>query len=322
MNEGISGTNDQPATAPATPLAGKFDGYKYGRAPFKQCTENIMVFRKPPLNSTVIADLMELEDNLDHPTISPAVVWIDGGRVATSEGVLCHGRTKTFGSESGDYDGNGRQYQSQGRIPPTVLCDSQAAEVIDRQSGVLTSGNHKPYLNKFDYNVTFNTCKINTFTNNGDTGGAARILHKCDYEDHDHDIYLYCPKVAASERNKGLEGFSDIQVEYGTEDVGTTRGTYTDSKKPVKCNHPTLKPINLIFQIARLFKLPDEANQKVLIPFAGVCSEYIGFLKAGFREEQLTAIEISQEYTTIGKARVEYWARHFKELAKIQTLDF
>jgi hypothetical protein len=45
-----------------------------------------------------------------------------------------------------------------------------------------------------------------------DTGGASRILHKCDYDKDDHDIYFYCPKVSKSERNEGLDNYLLIKL--------------------------------------------------------------------------------------------------------------
>jgi len=336
-----SGGNGNTTSSPATPLAGKFDGYAYGRAPLKQCSELVMVFRKPPLNKSVIADLMALQDNLDNPLISPAVVNIDGGRVPTDSNVDDMLRiTKRKPRQSKTWE-NGSGFKnetnhvtgvhSQGRYPPTIFIDSKAAaECIDRQSGVLTSGFMKAgeYPNSGTWFAKGTKFDKDTY---GDSGGASRVLHKVDYEDHDHDIYLYEPKVSKSERMKGIEFSGLISDEVERND---NINSINPNIKGRKCNpianissksegnfHPTLKPISLIYRIATLFRLPDECNQKVLIPFAGVMSEYIGFLKAGFTEEQLTAIEINPEYVEIGKARVVKWKADFRELSRIQEFD-
>ena len=75
-----------------------------------------------------------------------------------------------------------------------------------------------------------------------------------------------------------------------------------------KNNHPCVKPIKLITQIAKLFKLP--IDQKVYIPFSGSGSEVIGFDKAGYKEENIYGCEMSENFYTISLYRREYWKHH------------
>ena len=35
-------------------------------------------------------------------------------------------------------------------------------------------------------------------------GGCSRILHKCDYEEYEYDLFNYCKKPTKKERNLGL----------------------------------------------------------------------------------------------------------------------
>ena len=85
----------------------------------------------------------------------------------------------------------------------------------------------------------------------GDTsGGCSKILHKCDFDKEDHDLYFYCPKVSGSERNEAINN-----------------------------NHPTLKPISLLVKILRLFKIIDK--QVLLDPFAGTMTMGIASNKVG-----------------------------------------
>jgi site-specific DNA-methyltransferase (adenine-specific) len=48
-------------TAPATPLAQKYSGYKYSVAPLKQVVEEIMVFQKPCCTKSVLHDILLYE---------------------------------------------------------------------------------------------------------------------------------------------------------------------------------------------------------------------------------------------------------------------
>jgi DNA modification methylase len=50
---------------------------------------------------------------------------------------------------------------------------------------------------------------------------------------------------------------------------------------------------------------PEYAPRRILIPFAGVMSEVIGAMQAGW--EDITAIEFEPEYVEIGRARIRYW---------------
>jgi len=71
--------NYDPITKPNSPLAQKYNGYKYSIAPLKQTLETIMVFRKP-VKTSVIDDIMTEDEEC-----SPAVLNIDGGRVETKQ---------------------------------------------------------------------------------------------------------------------------------------------------------------------------------------------------------------------------------------------
>lgn len=86
-----------------------------------------------------------------------------------------------------------------------------------------------------------------------------------------------------------------------------------------KNNHPTLKPLKLIHSVATLLKTPNPQN--VFFPFAGSGSEIIGFMKAGFDENLLVGSELSEEYTKIAKARIDYWRGvDFDEYLKTKEL--
>jgi len=112
------------------------------------------------------------------------------------------------------------------------------------------------------------------------------------YEEGEHDLLNYCKKVSGEEKNAGLN--------------------------EEKNKHICLKPISLNYRILNLFKLPKECDQKLYIPFAGVMSEVIGAIKSGYKEENIYACEINQEYVDIGKERLEYWREKFKNEKSIK----
>jgi site-specific DNA-methyltransferase (adenine-specific) len=104
-------------------------------------------------------------------------------------------------------------------------------KILDKQSGVLKSGN----LKSDSYSA--------------DKGGASR--------------FFYVAKASQWERNYGLDGFEEKKI-FG--DKGETFVGLSDSKKTSKNSHPTIKPIKLMQYLVRLV---TPTNGIVLDPFAG-----------------------------------------------------
>ena len=78
----------------------------------------------------------------------------------------------------------------------------------------------------------------------------------------------------------------------------------TDRRNP----HPTLKPLDLTRYLATLLLPPDLfAPRRIFIPFAGVGSEMIGAILAGW--EEVTGVELTDEYIPIAEARIEHWSK-------------
>jgi len=131
-----------------------------------------------------------------------------------------------------------------------------------------------------------------------DSGGCSKILHKCDYDKEDHDLYFYCPKVSGSERNEGLQGRMDKKE--GRETRGEMEQDVTTPAN--ENNHPTLKPISLLVQILRLFKTPND--QVLLDPFMGSGSMAIAANKVGGFD--YVGIELNPDYFAIAKERIAH----------------
>lgn len=100
--------------------------------------------------------------------------------------------------------------------------------------------------------------------------------------------FFYCPKVSTRERNLGL---------------GDSKNT-----------HPTMKPVELAAYLAGLCLPPprkDGKPRRILVPFAGVMSEAIGCLVAGW--DEVVAVEMDEGYIDVGKKRLAYWSARLNE---------
>ena len=319
---------DSEVTVSNSELGQKYEGQKYGVAPFKQVLETIMIFQKPYKNKSMLDDVLAFENGDE--TISPSCWFIDNGRVPTNDSLDGGATTGSVVSQEGFdrpwmHDGKSLEEhqekmkkkvefaQQKGRFPSQLFVDENIAERLDEQSGILTSGKMKAGTkygqgqNQNCYGTLSGCTKQDT---PGDSGGCSRILHVINLLENETNLTIYTPKVSTSERNIGLDNFEE-------KSRSTLHGPDTTNKeemndvskrfisKPVKNNHPTLKPIKLIYQIAKLLK--TENNQKVFFPFSGSGSEIIGFLLAGFDGSDFTCSELSSDYIDIANARIDYW---------------
>ena len=278
-------------TTPSTDLAKKYNGYKYSISPLKQTCETIMVFKKPNKTGSVLHDTLAMENGDD--TITCSALDIDGNRVGTEKRTQFSGKGTNANVYTKYPQDNAHFEEVEGRYPAQTFIDSQVAEKLDLQAI--------------------------------QDDGISKILHKCDYEKIDFDLFIYEPKVDSGERNNGLDDLEDKAI---TDKKGNGLGrvcSICGAKQLNPCNcegnewilpsnnknsHPTLKPIDLNAKILKLFKTPNE--QRICYPFAGSGSEIIGGLKADF--QNWTACEINQEYVDIANARI----KHYKENEYVQ----
>ena len=116
----------------------------------------------------------------------------------------------------------------------------------------------------------------------GDNGSAAR--------------YFYCAKASNSDRNDGLDGFSEKKVGDGRKkdsDAPQQRGATMR-----KNTHPTVKPSTLMQYLCRMVTPPGGT---VLDPFMGSGSTGRGAVLEGFN---FIGIEMNPEYIDIARARI------------------
>lgn len=157
----------------------------------------------------------------------------------------------------------------------------------------------------------------NEFSAYGDVGGASKVLQQIKYEEDELDLLFYNSKVSSKERNEGLEDLEKKErlfngkSDKSSKEMKDVEERFTTSPSPN--NHPTLKPIELINRISSLFKLPEECDQKVYVPFCGVFSEIIGFVKAGYKIDNIYGCELSEDYYNIGLKRLEHYTKKFNK---------
>ena len=322
------GYGEEIISNPSTPLAQKYSGYKYSISPLKQTCEEIMIFQKPYKTKSCLHDVLAMENGDE--TITCGALDIDGNKV----GVVGFTKKDSYKhlKENENYHSSNRmnfnralnvgtiEKTDSGRYPAQTFITSETAEILDRQSGENLKGRGK-YIRKTGDKQFFNSMKngkVDEPDGLTDFGGCSKILHQCNYELLDYDIFNYCPKVSKSERNAGLEPRYNLFEDYEGEEeknggsrnasgrvIGGKRSLEGDAYFDIKMknNHPTLKPIKLIERILGLFKTPNE--QKIYFPFAGSGSEIIGGIKAGFTN--WVATEINKDYARIAEKRIGHW---------------
>jgi hypothetical protein len=173
------------------------------------------------------------------------------------------------------------------------------------------------------------------------TGHASRFFHVSDWSLDiaerlaQVDPVFYTAKASRAERDAGLSGtiqrrtaaYGEIKVRQcrichsrrndgqrsspipscGHDDWEWVNVTDAGSRGgPCYNPHPTVKPLKLTQWLATLLLPPEAyAPRRVLIPFAGVGSEGLGAMLAGW--EAIVMIEQNQDYVNIARERLAYW---------------
>lgn len=116
---------------------------------------------------------------------------------------------------------------------------------------------------------------------------------------------IYSPKASTKERDGGLDHMETLNHGiYKARQDGSMSGGVYHKRNP----HPTVKPLKLTIALARMLLPPKKFTSSLIVPFSGVGSEVIGAAQAGF--EQITGIELSEDYVDIAMHRVRF---HLKE---------
>jgi site-specific DNA-methyltransferase (adenine-specific) len=274
---------DNPASAPATPDAIRWDGQ--GTA-LKPAHEPICLARKP------------LDGTVAHNALAHGCggLNIEGGRIGTEE-KLQAGAAKpgaNFDDDAYQWGGTCNPQHPAGRWPANLLLDESAAEALDQQSGESGTGKARSAVrerNKGWCNASPGP-GVNALDNYGDTGGASR--------------FFYTAKASASERNAGLDARDSRNVNDGRKT--SIDNPYQRGDTQRRNTHPTVKPIDLCRYLATLLLPPPrDTERRILVPFSGSGSEMIGAHLAGW--EHVVGIELDAEYCAIAEARLRHWTR-------------
>lgn len=265
-----------------------FSGHKYGLQALKPALEPIVVFQKPYEEKPIDCIL----------TTGAGTLNIDATRIPSEPYTIntWNDNAHPFGHGAGN-EFTGREESA--RYPANLIVgDEQSAEMLNKQSGILKSGTRS---NKYKIGTDgkkanhgiYGTLGAGQYDNvPASEGGASRFFYNVVQDQLDEgDPICYCKKASVKEREAGLDNFEKIEGRANP--------------------HPTVKPIDLSKYLAKLLLPPDlYAPRRLLVPFAGVHSEAIGALLAGW--EEIAAIEIDPQYCELGKARIRYWKEKSK----------
>jgi hypothetical protein len=198
---------------------------------------------------------------------------------------------------------------------PVLTLNQQAGE---RSSGEAVGGlSRHASLDLGGYGDGFGEDAGETY---GDTGPASRFYPSFDWSDEvaegifNADVAHFEPKADVEERERGLRfvvpcamaGKPNI-IHRGdpleTETHFVQRG---DVVTEVRCRrnlHPTIKPISLVYWLARLLLLPDAyAPRRLFVPFAGTGSEMIAAKRAEW--EEVIGVELHEKYAELARIRL------------------
>lgn len=124
---------------------------------------------------------------------------------------------------------------------------------------------------------------------------------------------FFCPKATAADRNDGLDAFqplpsaaSEFRPNHAEKAAEGHDGNPYGRWKPLKNNHPTVKPTELMRYLCRLI---TPAGGTVLDPFMGSGSTGRGAVLEGFN---FIGIEMEKAYVDISEARIAAAVRKFE----------
>ena len=247
--------------------------------------EPIILARRPAERATPL--------NIDACRLSVA----DDGYARNHSGDRGHAGTRAIEDRGAtDIRAGGGSASTLGRWPANVLLDEEAAEMLDAQSGTLTSGAWDGKRNAPKTAGIYGAFRHGTKDENGaagDSGGASR--------------FYYCAKASRTERNAGLDGHAEKPLLWsaGTQSPGTFQSPNTH--RAAKNHHPTVKPVDLMQWLCRLV---TPKGGTVLDPFCGSGSTGRAAVAEGF---SFIGIELDPEYAAIARARIADYAALFHD---------
>ena len=223
---------------------------------------------------------------------------IDGCRVGTEEnlngGAFSNNREKSTNKIYGEFDRIKEDFeQPTGRFPANFI--HNGSDEVLSSFPTTTSGyiaNHHKFGNDRQSMFGNNKYQKSSQKQSLDKGSAAR--------------FFYCAKASKQDRNEGLEDFEDklsSASEFRPNHLEKTNkgenGNPYGRWKPLKNNHPTVKPTDLMRYLVRLV---TPKNEIVLDCFSGSGSTGKACALEGL---SFVGIDLDKDYCTIAKARID-----------------
>jgi len=252
----------------------------------KPACEPICVARKP-IEGTVANNVLQY---------GTGGINIDGCRVETNDNTVRPAIQRIRGEAIFPLGAGVQEQNPQGRFPANIIFDEIAGVMLDEMSGesISTGG-----TNKINNNNIYGRFQHSNYPYSyGDKGGASR--------------FFYCAKASKAERNGGLEGFEEKEIEIHQPHNSKDLEQRYEMKS--KNFHPTVKPLKLMQYLVRLVTPP---NGVCLDPFCGSGTTLMACVKEGFN---YIGIEREAEYVKIAEARVEWIKKQKKEIPEQTNL--
>jgi site-specific DNA-methyltransferase (adenine-specific) len=293
---------------------GNSEGEGWGTG-LKPANEPIVVARKPISENTIAENFIK---------------WGVGGfnidecRIGETTKTNSNGKNPMYGgnslneSKTKNEDNLEHNY---GRFPANIILECICDEVI--KGDIHTnpecpcrllddqSGNSKS--TKFDCNLPNLSNNIFNGGNNGN--GVSNIKTDRGYSDNGGaSRFFYVAKTSKAERNMGLDNFEDKDSKKilfpEKEFIGNDGSIRSNKHNTIKNNHPTIKPINLMYYLC---KLVTPNGGVILDPYMGSGSTGISALLGGF---SFIGMEMEQDYFNIAETRINQYEEYRKFLKK------
>ncbi len=258
-------------TAPATEAAKQWDGW--GTA-LKPACEFFTLARKPLSEKTIAANVLKW---------GTGGINIDGCRVGTEVLTNQEGMSRWNNYRHGvnKYSCGAPATEVTGRFPANLIHDG-SQEVLELFPET-KSGAMKPTLTKAL----------------GYHGNGSGYVAQQEASQGSAARFFYCPKASKKDRDEGLEGFEEKEIEsdLGSGDICKKR---ENRVQPLRKNtHPTVKPTALMQYLCRLI---TPAGGVVLDPYMGSGSTGKAAIKEGFG---FVGCELDEDYFLIASQRVK-----------------
>lgn len=285
---GWGGGRTTNVTAPATPNAQTWDGW--GTA-LKPALEPICLAQNPREGTFV-------DNVLKHGC---GGLNVDGCRIEAGDS-LARPYNQANNKVYGAFERLGNPVEPPGRFPSNLLIDDSPEVIAGFPETGPSSGSVRN--NNAFKSVAKGAEASNQTKGHTDPGGSVAR-------------FFYCAKASRAERDAGCDNLTPLQRDPSRQpDNPGGNNPHNRGAKPVRNNHPTVKPLTLMRYLVRLLTQPE--RNLFLDPFAGSGSTAVACALAGL---PCVAIELKPEHVDIIRARVDWALNVRRQLGREPDLD-